>query len=58
MSHHGIARVARYAERAAERGEDAREALDRGRRLEIDGRLTPAGEVKPIHPDEKQSINA
>jgi len=58
LSHHGIARVARYAEKAADGGESREEALTRGRRLELDGRLTPEGEVKPIHPDEKNAINA
>ena len=58
LSHHGIARVARYAEKAIESGENHKDALSRGRRLELDGRLTLEGEVKPIHPDEKNAINA
>ena len=58
ISHHGIARVAKYVESAADGGESRADALKRGRRLEEIGRLTESGDVKPIHPDEQGTITS
>lgn len=56
ISHQGIARAAKYAERAAEKGENRVQALARGRKLEMHGMLTNDGIVQRVHPDETVSV--
>ena len=58
ISHHGVARVAKYANSAKEDGDNLADALERGRRLEMAGRLSEGGEVKPAHPDEQSLTSA
>lgn len=58
ISHHGIARVAKYANSAKENGDNLEDALSRGRRLEMAGRLSDVGEVKPTHPDDADITSA
>ena len=55
ISHQGVARVAKYVEISADGGENRTSAMKRGRRLEETGRLTEAGVVVPIHPDEQNT---
>ena len=58
ISHQGVARVAKYANSAKENGDNLADALNRGRRLEMAGRLSEIGEVKPTHPDEQNITSA
>tara|TARA_R110002012_G_scaffold12735_7_gene56289 strand:- start:10695 stop:10889 length:195 start_codon:yes stop_codon:yes gene_type:complete len=56
ISHQGIARAAKYAERATEKGENRVQALARGRKLEMHGMLSNDGAVQTAHPDETLSV--
>jgi len=52
ISHQGIARAAKYANKAVESGEEKQVALARGKDLERAGLLKADGSVQKIHPDE------
>jgi hypothetical protein len=58
ISHQGVARVAKYANSAKENGDNLADALNRGRRLEMAGRLSDVGELKPTHPDDADLTSA
>jgi hypothetical protein len=55
ISHQGIARAAKYAQKAMDSGDVPERALARGKSLELKGMLKNDGSVQKIHPDERRS---
>ena len=56
ISHQGIARAAKYANKAVASGDKAKVALERGKNLELAGLLAADGSVQRVHPNERRSI--
>ena len=54
ISHQGIARAAKYAQKAIDSGENPKVALSRGKSLEQQGVLLNDGSVQRVHPDESR----
>tara|TARA_R110000751_G_scaffold47163_8_gene105706 strand:- start:571 stop:756 length:186 start_codon:yes stop_codon:yes gene_type:complete len=54
ISHQGVVRAAKYAQKAIEEGDNLVSALERGRELEKSGRLSADGSLQKTHPDAQQ----